>query len=412
MAPLTWEFKLAPAVGSDRLTKFTKNAADEEALSAALAIQWLHLAAKTVVKDLNFAPDVVSRVAPVTKLVKARGFLGVAAAVTTALPALGTDAGLALAAVGQGKIVAGGSAELADAIKKLEKDGLYLLYLFATNAKVYHCVAIQRKAGEKRLFDPYRGQYVAKESAEAAAECVSVNPAFDGFVVFSAAGEAVAGPKWDWDFDQGKMIDALTSGDYSATRGGKTLRQLYPDDCEGICLSMTYHWLKALMAGKKPSSGEYLEPKKFAGLAKVQNKVDDDILELMEIAKKEGYTIHDVDACPSDNKPEAKPVMGYFAGKTEELVFKIDQLKPGYYFLWLFGDGGHYVGFQKTGKETGKFFDPNFGQCTVEAGGESLGALVGAVLNDCKMYKKDFVAFDRKGKKWGNSYQFLPLTKK
>lgn len=411
---ITWEWKLKKEVGPDRFAKFAKNAADEESVSCAMALQWLQLSFTTPVKDQNFGADIVSRLAPVTKLVKAKGFLGnKGAQAAQALVALGTDVGVAFDPKTEGKVAAGKSQELAEAIKKLDKDGLFLVYLFSTAGKVYHTVALQRKTAEKRVFDPYQGQFVAKESSEAADEIAKI-AGFDGFALLQATRGAIEGPAWDWDFSQGTMIDELQTGKYRATRQGGKMQTMFPGSCGGICLAMSYDWIKTTMANKPATSASYQDPKKFLSMAKVQHKVADNLLALQPQALKEGYKFA-VDGNDLKTPSDAgfpKAVMGYFDKKTVELAFKIDQIASGFYIFWISGKGGegHFMAFQKTAKETGKFFDPNIGQCTVRAGGETVGALAAAVAES--LYKEDFVDCAKDpANGYTNAYWLIHVTK-
>ena len=326
-------------------------------------------------KDANFTAETLKNVKGPAEAIKGKGF-------PTADPAafwdkLAADHGLSFEAGGKGKLN-----ELGAALKKLGGSGHALVYLYKAADKTWHTVAVQLNKAPVKAFDPYQGEFSSADAAEIGAEIARVYPQFDGFVISKIAKHAAAtvGPVWDWDFDQGKMIGDLENGRYVGTRaGGKTIQDLFPAGCGGICCAMSYDWLKMNFANKSATSAAYNDPKKFVLIGK--NQKDGSLDDLP--AAKEGFKLE---------LNEDKASTGPFNKATKDLIFKIDQRPVGFYILNIFGPkGGHWVAFQKTGKETGKFFDPNIGQCTIHAGGESVGALIGAVLLDLKFYKDHFV---------------------
>jgi hypothetical protein len=405
---IKWEWKLADATKQTFYGSKEKPAGITSVLSAtscALAFQWLKLTNSTTAKEDNFSIATLKNVKGPAGDIGKKGFPGADPAAFWGK--LEAEHGLTFAPGGKGSKLS----EIGAALKKLGTEGHAIVYLY--NDKNWHVVPVQLNKAPIRAFDPYQGELSSKDAAEIGDEIARAYAQFTGFVISKVGQHASAkeGPGWDWDFDQGKMIDNLESGKYSATRSGGTLQKLYPKDCEGICLAMSFDWIKTNMAGKAATSAAYLDPKKFVTMAKVQKKTKDDLTRLIPLAKKDGYTIFDSPLSPKD-PGYLKNLMGYFNKTTKDFVFKIDQLKPGFYILWTSGEGGHFTAFQKTGKETGKFFDPNIGQATVSPGGESLGALIGAVYEDLDMYKKDFVNYPTDPTSpWDNVYFFSQVTK-
>jgi hypothetical protein len=401
MMNVTSDWVLAKEVGAQRWARFSTTFADEAPRNLALVFQWIKVSFATPVKSGNFPPGVLDATKGVADSIKAAA-LG--ADPMPGLARLGPQNGLVLT-----KLVAGkSSAELIGGLKTLD-GAAGVLYLYSTKDKRYTALAFGGPKNKKKLFDPFDGQLASDDVAElAGAVFFTYGKAFDTFVLVKAVEEVKSGPSWDWDFDQGHMIDKLTTGRYRATRSGGTLQKLFPDGCEGICLAMSFDWIKRTMAGTAATSAAYLDPKKFVKMAKFQLELEDSFLKLAPIAAQEGYTIDS-----SINSKDNPNLVGPFAGSTKDLVFKIDQLASGFYLLWTWGKDGHFMAFQKTGKVTGKFFDPNIGQATVAAGGESLGALVGAVFEDNEMYKAYFVDWKcDPPRKFGQGYLFSQVTKK
>lgn len=438
---LKWEWKLKPAVGSDRWGKFDKETAAQAATSCALAFQWVKLGFSSPPGVLNFEPSakkgegILGAVESPAKTIQAKSWPG--ADPTNFFKALADDMGLAFTAGSKGKL-----SDLATSIKALDKGTYGLIYLYAAKGGPgWHALAIDRDKAQKRVFDPFVGQMLSTESKDVADEISKTYSAkFDSFVILGVAQGKVdttpgdrsqpnfvnqsSGPAWDWDFSQENMIDALTKkrkdvGIFNATRGGKTMQQLYPNGCAGICYAMSYEWTKARLAGKSLTSADFQDPKKFASIAQIQKASSSDQDNYFKgQATKDGLkyapiaelTLQDV-----GKKEPARGIFGKLAGdastegrrRAEEIAYKVDGLAAGAYiftFAYKQGDNhyGHAMAILKTDKITGQFFDPNVGQCTVHAGGESVGALIGAVM---QWYQKDFL------NKEGLCYRFCPIGK-
>lgn len=179
---IKWEWTLKPQVGSDRLKKFDKSIPEEAGTSTALAFHWLRQSLDAPAKEAQFAPTVLETVKGIGTAAKTKGYPGVDP--TTSWTALAGEQDLRLKVISKGKL-APNNDELQKAIKALDKGTASLLYVYGTKTKAWHALAIDRDKAVKRVFDPFKGQFVTSESKEAADELTKTYPTFDGFAILS-----------------------------------------------------------------------------------------------------------------------------------------------------------------------------------------------------------------------------------
>jgi hypothetical protein len=278
---IKWEWKLKDDVGANRWKKFDKAIADEAAMSCALAMHWLKAVATAPVPAATFEPGVLKTVKDLAGAVKSKGFPGADPA--KAFNTLQNQ--VKFTTIGKpGKITPKGD-ELQAAIKALDKGTASLLHLYGSKGDTWHTLAIDREKGSKRIFDPFKGQWVAAESKEAAQEIVSTytSSSFDGFAILTAEAQSAG----HVDQSSTRTFEQRLK-DFSPELGGflgkvwEKRKTVDLDDIDG-----TWDIYALYSAGKDDRKYSFKELKTFlADLAKIAGKYDVEIQQLVDKDKK------------------------------------------------------------------------------------------------------------------------------